>query len=350
MSVPSRKIVCTGCSFEGWMKYRPMLLVYELDNEITFEVGRNYGWCHSCDSVRDIEPYFDISELSQNIRNLENELVLIRKSFFGFLNKSDKQNEIKADILLLKQKLNLSTNRSSSQRCIACGSEHVESLSFVDDQISNQFTHKCGGNLLLTAEDDNAPRFFFKLEKVHLDKEGVRKNLDLYTINNVSKSIDNSDLVLELYQWVIDGQYELHDIFLQELKYDRDDLDIDEITFFALTVLAYTFLRFSKRLAKEVTLDEFIKVILNDIDQSYIESNLRELITRYQIVYKEYFVLINSLFNPDFQDKPNPSITLALHFFERVTNEGAKNNMTKVVFLSKILSDYVVKQVEFAKI
>lgn len=73
MSLPVAQITCTGCYFRAPVRPTIVKLEYLLDDGSRFQAGRRIGWCHSCNTIVEIERA-DAKELAIDIKNSEESL------------------------------------------------------------------------------------------------------------------------------------------------------------------------------------------------------------------------------------------------------------------------------------
>ncbi len=78
------------------------------------------------------------------------------------------------DRVRLKGLLQVAQARSSTQRCLTCGSTSVLQLVFDGEGNCPSFQHHCGGHLYRVPGDPNAPQFFYRPEVIPLDVDGNR--------------------------------------------------------------------------------------------------------------------------------------------------------------------------------
>lgn len=345
MSIASVSIVCSNCNFKVVKTSRPILLEYEIGGKV-FETGRKYGWCFQCDSISDIEPEFNVNDIKSNIETLKQDLVL-KKNFFSKLFNKSKYTEIETEISQLEIQLEIAQSRLSARRCLSCGCDQVEEISRFEGEI---FKHKCGGSLSVIpeSENDSPVRLLYKLEKIYLNKEGIRKDKASYPKQQkITES--NEYILVDIYQQIIDAHYQIQEYFKDDFKCQVSEIDNDEIMFFTLTVLTYLILRFSNISSKEKLLDELATIVITDLNHAYIENYKDELINDYQDRYKEYTNIIELIFSPERSKTGNASITLALHLYEMVTKQSSKDKMQEVIYLSERISELVIEQIQYVK-
>ena len=193
----------------------------------------------------------------------------------------------------------------------------------------------------------------FKMKNIYLNLEGEIINPQQNSAEEVvgrKISPKNEDATIDdIYQQIVDTENIYFGYFRQSEFYEQRQSSDLEISLFLLAVLSYVFLRFTNVDNKENKLDKLTRIFLQDLIHLYEECTFEELLTQYRAAFAEYFGLINLLFEENQSSSGNPSITLAMHLFERVTKVSSRTHMMSVVGLSKILTEYIADQVKFAK-
>lgn len=200
MSVPSGKIRCHGCDYEGIIQHRPITLQYALPDGISVQGYRESGWCNICDGIRDVEAKLDKTDLQSQLQALAPQRGLggmfksaVDRALGGG---SDTRSE---DRERLQGLLQVAQIRRSPQRCLNCGSTSVLRLAFDDAGNCQNFQHHCGGHLYRLPTDPNAPRFSYKPEVIPLDADG----------NRLDRSVDYSEDFLSYLvdEWQFRDEY-----------------------------------------------------------------------------------------------------------------------------------------------
>jgi hypothetical protein len=192
MSVPSGKIRCHGCNYEGVVQHRPVTLQYALPDGASVQGYREFGWCNICDGIRDIE-----SKLDQKVLQAELQALTPQRGLGGILRSAMDRalgggtDDRTKDRDRLNGLLRVAQNRSAPQRCLNCGSTSVLRLAFDDEGNCPTFQHHCGGHLYRLPGDPNAPRFSYRPEVIPLDLNG----------NRLDKVIDYGD---EFLSYLVD--------------------------------------------------------------------------------------------------------------------------------------------------
>ena len=176
MSVPSGQVQCNGCDYHGVMQHRAITLRYELPDGETVDAERSFGWCKSCNGIRDIEVELDAQAIRQQLNSMHSK----RRSSAGFfVNAVDcllggKPDDDKPEFLKLTNLLHLAEIRRSPPRCLICSGASVLQIDFDEEGTSSNFVHSCGSRLYQVPSDPDAPRFFYREEVWGLDVEGNR--------------------------------------------------------------------------------------------------------------------------------------------------------------------------------
>lgn len=355
MSIPSRQIICTNCNYESWMRYVPIIIVYELDNGEKFESGRGYGWCYSCNQFTDVEKIFDPIQINYQIEALSKK-INVQPSFWSFKKRNSDNKQLNEELNELSIQLAYAKNRKSLPRCLICANEDIERINFVDGEISGEFKHSCGGNLILLPEDQDSVRFFYKAQTIHLNSEGLRvsleENTDTFNQELNSRSNSTSTNVLpqiDLSDYFLDEQYQINELFLENLEYKDENISMLEVMYFTCAVITYNFFRFSRLNQKEKIVDALSSYMIDLMSEIQDELEFNQLLNNYRVRYKQYASLMDLIFDPDSSSSGNPLITLSLHTFENITGDSSRNKMIKVVFLSQLLNQFLIKQIEYFK-
>ena len=158
------------------MQRRSITLRYKLHSGEIVDNHRMFGWCASCNGIRDVEARLDpnairveISELSPKRQTLGG---LFKKAIDRALggNPNDDQGELQRLGALLR----LAEKRRTPPHCLTCGGTSIAHLKFDDAGTSSTYVHTCGSRLYQVPADPDAPRFSYRPEIVLLDAEGRR--------------------------------------------------------------------------------------------------------------------------------------------------------------------------------
>jgi len=166
--------------------------------------------------------------------------------------------------------------------------------------------------------------------------------------NFFKKDKDAKELIMDQ---VVGGQSVLLKIFQDIFKENANDVKKKELTYFALAVFSYVYLRLAQSPAQEketltdqVALDVLIKSL------PYCGENIstKEAIPEYQKRYKEYDAIIGAIFKENgFDDQA--CITLAMHLYESVMGKSANQKMIEMYVASPLIAQYVMDHIEFMK-
>lgn len=175
MSMAIGRVTCTGCDFIGYLEYRPVKLIYQLDNGTEVESFRTTGWCQQCENIRDIEGKIDQEPLRSRLAELQVKAgsmsFLIGKAFGKMMGGSD---NVKKEIANIRGQMRLAQTQGDRSRCLTCGSENTLSIAFNSLGVCTGFVHDCGGQFKLEPTDPEAPRFSFRPETIYLNQDGLR--------------------------------------------------------------------------------------------------------------------------------------------------------------------------------
>lgn len=185
MSLPSKKIICTGCNYETNELYQPILLRYQTKLGTAFETWKTIGWCYSCAKYSYIER-INLEELQSELASKTNERISaiqsqnqLNRAFLSiFRNRSEKKwiqyeiNKLEKKLENLAGLLEIAKNRKSKARCLTCWSEKTTPIEFdAESNIANNFRHECGGCLKIV-EDPSGLRVNFCESTYILNEEG----------------------------------------------------------------------------------------------------------------------------------------------------------------------------------
>ena len=150
---------------------------------------------------------------------------------------------------------------------------------------------------------------------------------------------------------VIGGQSVILKIFQDIFKESADDVKKKELTYFALAVFSYVYLRLAQAPAqeKEAFTDQIaLDVLIESLPHCGENISTKEAIPEYQKRYKEYDVLIGAIFKENAFDS-GALITLTMHLYESAMGKSANQKMIEMHFASPLITQYVVDHVEFVK-
>lgn len=154
-----------------------------------------------------------------------------------------------------------------------------------------------------------------------------------------------------LVDQVIGGQSVLYKIFQDVFKEPAEEIKKKELTYFALAVLSYIYLRLSKSSSQEKeTLTDHVAldVLIRSLPHSSENISTKEAIPEYQKRYKEYDALINLVFKENGFDN-HSCITLLMHFYETAMGKSANQKMIEIYASSPLITQYIVDNIEFVK-
>jgi hypothetical protein len=171
VSTQATDIRCRGCDFKGVISYREITLRYHFPSGNTVTSYRDRGWCHSCETNRDIERPLDLGEIEDKIQEFQQQKP--RGLFASIFGLGSQKRESDLEVAKnLQAVLHLAKNRKSPPRCLNCGSDRTLPLEFGSNGLSLSFIHYCGERLFTLPPDENAPRISRRPLELDLDSEG----------------------------------------------------------------------------------------------------------------------------------------------------------------------------------
>mgnify|MGYP001571124133 FL=1 len=150
---------------------------------------------------------------------------------------------------------------------------------------------------------------------------------------------------------VIGGQSVILKIFQDIFKESADDVKKKELTYFALAVFSYVYLRLAQAPAqeKEILTDQVaLDVLIQSLPHCGENISTKEAIPEYQKRYREYDVLIGAIFKKNGFDN-DACVTLAMHLYESAMGKSANQKMIEMYAASPLIAQYVTDHIEFMK-
>ena len=176
MSMKNGRVICNGCSFESYLQYRQITLIYQFNDGTEVESFRAKGWCAHCENISDIEGKIDQAPLRSRLAELQIKAgsmsFLIGKAFGKMMGGAS--DSVKKEVENIQGQLLLAQTQSDRSRCLTCGSENTRPIAFNSQGAWTGFVHDCGGQFKLEPSDPDAPRFSYKPETIYLDQDGLR--------------------------------------------------------------------------------------------------------------------------------------------------------------------------------
>lgn len=171
MSVPIQPISCTNCDFAFEDYGKPLFVLYAFPDGSEIHGSRTLGWCSKCNGIQNIESGNAASHLREALNRLEAKS--LRAQIGGLWRKfsGNKTEQVCSEVEITRERLRLAQQRTSRARCLHCGSEDCQPLTFGTDRLSSTFLHSCGGRLRLDPVDESI-QFAYNLEAVRLDVDG----------------------------------------------------------------------------------------------------------------------------------------------------------------------------------
>lgn len=198
MSIDTTRIHCTGCDYEYFMTYQPIVLKCRTDLGIVSYYPTK-GWCYQCNRITKVEELPSVEEIRKEYARFhhvpctEGGLLKHLRKYFDRHYQS-KLHELNAKIAWREA-------RSAPPHCLACGSTNIKILNFINPNhkdtntkkddwdiatwlaederprdrrcIAQDFLHECGGKLVHDLNDKPGVRFFWSKKVIWLDINGI---------------------------------------------------------------------------------------------------------------------------------------------------------------------------------
>jgi len=155
----------------------------------------------------------------------------------------------------------------------------------------------------------------------------------------------------DLINQVVGGQSILFRIFREIFKENPEEVQKIELTYFALSVFTYTFLRLSSHTEEEkgiITNRVADAVLWKSIPHADKKISMDDAINGYQRRYREYNSLINGILKEDGIDGESCT-TLTMHVYESVMGKSAQTKMIEITAASSLMAQYIFDHIEFIK-
>lgn len=149
---------------------------------------------------------------------------------------------------------------------------------------------------------------------------------------------------------VIADQSFMYDLLTTTLEAPPDRMRKIEFTYFSLSLLTYSVLRFFQSSAKEQILDDLVLIAIEaSIPLCGEEISINQAVTEYQQRYKEYDALLRTFFSQTDDPLYQPPTRLLMHLYERVTQDSAKGKIVQLTAASRLIFYHVTDNIEFVK-
>lgn len=162
-----------------------------------------------------------------------------------------------------------------------------------------------------------------------------------------SKKYDEQELVNQ----VVGGQSVLFKIFQEIFKENPEEVQKIELTYFALSVFTYIFLRLTPITEEEkgIVTDRVADAVLwKSIPYADKNMSMDDAIKGYQVRYGEFNALINGIFKENGIDA-HSCTTLTMHVYESVMGKSAQEKMIEITLASSLIAQFIVDNTEFIK-
>lgn len=166
MSLPGKKVYCTGCSFTQYIHPQPIRLRCRLDNAVATYLTK-IAWCPTCKAIVR-------AEYVPSIQEIQHEIEQVRAKAKDEFEALDETSEF--DIQLLwRQK------RTAPPHCLYCGSTELHDLDFRESSAikitehrfsAKDFKHDCGGSFVYAADENSDLRIAWVPQVYWMDLNG----------------------------------------------------------------------------------------------------------------------------------------------------------------------------------
>jgi hypothetical protein len=158
------------------------------------------------------------------------------------------------------------------------------------------------------------------------------------------------DVTEALVNQTIGGQSVIYRLFRETLSCEDLVIRRLELTYFAASVMSFTYLSFGKQANREAILDDFARrALTRSLPSSREQVRLSSAVAEYQQRHAEYGRLLPLLFNPARATNDNPAATLMLHVFECVTRTSARPRMLEIAMASGLMQQFVADHIDFVR-
>ena len=158
------------------------------------------------------------------------------------------------------------------------------------------------------------------------------------------------DIPSQLVNQAIGGQSVMYRFFREQLRCEDGSILKIELTFFAMSVLTVAYLAVSRDARKEETLDEFSQQMLKRAIKATQSTETFSAVTaKYQNRFGEYQSILMALLNPAASKGANPSVTLLMHAYEKITNSSAATQMIQIMAGAATAKQFVADNLDFVR-
>lgn len=198
MSFETTRIHCTGCDFEYFETYRPIVLKCRTDLGIV-SYYRSNGWCYQCNRITDVESLPSVEEIRKDYARFYR----VPSTEGGWLKRLRRyfDKHYQSKLRDLAAKIAWREARSAPPRCLTCGTTNIKTLNFVNPNhqdtnndlddwdillrlaedenprdrrtVAQDFRHECGGELVHDPDDKPGSRYFWSEQIIWIDINGT---------------------------------------------------------------------------------------------------------------------------------------------------------------------------------
>lgn len=198
MSFDTTRIHCTGCDFECFETYKPIVLKCRTDLGIV-SYYRSKGWCYHCNRITDVEALPSVEEVRKDYARFYH----VPSCEGGWLKRARRyfDKHYQSKLRELNAKIAWREARSAPPHCLTCGSTDIKALNFINPNqqdtnndmddwdmvlthldeeclqdrrcVAQDFRHECGGELVHDLNDKPGSRFYWSKQVIWLDIDGI---------------------------------------------------------------------------------------------------------------------------------------------------------------------------------
>ena len=158
------------------------------------------------------------------------------------------------------------------------------------------------------------------------------------------------DVTARLSDQVLGGQSVLFRFFREDLDTPENSIQKLELTYLAMSVLTRAYLTFAHDPEASNTLDSFSSGLLRNMHTATkAPSSFEQTVADYQARYREYQALLSPVLRAPAASKLDPTTTLLLHAFEKVTRTSANGSMLKLMVGTSFMNQFIADNVDFVR-
>ena len=157
------------------------------------------------------------------------------------------------------------------------------------------------------------------------------------------------DITTTLANQAVGAQSVLYRLMTETLQAPPNSIRKLELTYFALSVLSYAFLRLAQTENKEETLDQAVlSVLRRSLPHCGEQMAESQIVSEYQQRYSEYDALLRPVFAHSDID-PHSCTTLLMHLYECAMQRSARRAMLTITMASPLIVQFLADHIDFIK-